>query len=124
MNDKMRHTPSVSLQTDEKEWLKTQADKAGITYTNYMRKVALCQLPQAEIPFRKEDRRLPFKNGISQRDMERVIDYDLAKVGNNMNQIARKLNEGASADEKMIEQMDEIWKDIDQITNTILTALG
>jgi len=124
MSKKIRYTPSVSLDESERKWIKKQAEKEGISYTNYMRKVVLCELPQSEIPYHRKDRELNFSNGVSHAEMRKVLDHELPKWGNNLNQIARKLNEGAPADDKMFELMGDIRRHINKIGRKILRGLG
>lgn len=124
MNKQKRYTPSISLKEDQRDWIKKQAEKNGISYTHYMRKVVLGALPQAKDPFYEKDQPIPIKEGMSYRELHQLLAVDLARrIGNNLNQIARKLNEGVPADDKMVEQMKDIRKEMNRIVRKLIKIL-
>lgn len=124
MNKQKRYTPSVSLNEDQRDWIKKQAKKHEISYTHYMRRVVLGALPQAKEPFYEKDKEVPVKKGMTHRELFRLVSVDLARrIGNNLNQIARKLNEGVPADDKMVEQMKDIRKEMNRIGRKLLEIL-
>jgi hypothetical protein len=108
---------------EEHDWILKEANKAGPSKGAYMRKVVLGELPQANVPYRKEDRRLQFKNGITHEDMNKVLRQDLSNVQNNLNQVARKLNSGRPVDEKVEAMLEGVQSELDKISRVIVMAL-
>lgn len=115
---------TVRLSPSEEKWILKEKDRAGVSKSRYMRKVVLGELPQAKVPFREEDRRLEFENGISAVEMRKVIDHELPKWGNNLNQVARTLNQGGPVDDKIVKQLNDIREAITEIGRKILRGLG
>lgn len=107
MSDEKRHTPSVSLKEDEKYYLEKKAEEAGISYTRYMKEVALCKRSQdgAEIG---RDKRL------------NQLRKDLKKIGTNINQIAKVANETGSVN---INRLEEARKDFFELKIEVLKEL-
>jgi hypothetical protein len=90
MPNKKRYTPSVALTPEEKNILERKAKKVGISYTRYMREVALGELPQDETEVTKYEL----------LDEIRKIKSELNAIGNNMNQIAKVGNQTGSFNEE------------------------
>ena len=122
MSDQKRYTPSVSLDAIEREWLKAQAKKKGVSYTRYIRMVALGQLPQAE-PLYLKDQPVEFNKGVTHKQMKRLLTHDLSKIGNNLNQLTRHVNETRQIGLKQTQEIEKIREDMDQITDLIFRAL-
>jgi hypothetical protein len=80
MSNEKRYTPSVSLTPKEKKWLEMKADEVGVSYTRYMKEVALGKRTQAGELMGKDNR------------LKQILQA-LAPIGNNINQIAKKANE-------------------------------
>lgn len=115
MSEEKRYTPSVSLKESQRDWIKEQAEKHGISYTHYMRKVVLGELPQAKEPFHQKDHLVPLEDGVSYGDLRRLFSLKMPKATNNLNQIARKLNSGDPVDDKMLEAVEDIRDDISRM---------
>lgn len=107
----------------ERQWLKTQAKKEGVSYTRYIRMVALGQLPQAE-PMYQQDRPLELNKGITANQLKRLLTHDLPKIGNNLNQLTRHVNETRQIGPRQTEEIAKIREDMDRITGLIFKALG
>ncbi len=123
MNEQKRYTPSISLKEDQRDWIKKQAEKHGISYTHYMRKVVLGVLPQSEEPFYNEDKLVPVRSEMSRRDLKQIFHSKMPKVTNNLNQIARRLNSGQPVDDKMLEMMDDLKESHQKIALKIMQVL-
>ena len=119
MNKQKRYTPSVSLKESERNWLKQQAEKAGMSYTRYMKEVALGKQPQAEKTLYKDQHELEVK-GMTVDEFDSIIRKALIPLGNNMNQVVRRLNSGRPVDDKVAEIMDDIRVDCSKIAEVIL----
>lgn len=83
MREEKRYTPSVSLKESERKWLKKMADEEGISYTRYIKEVALCKRSQAGQKIGKENR------------LKQLL-TELNRIGTNINQIAKVANKTGS----------------------------
>ena len=83
MKKEYRQPLSVRLSTDEKAILNQWASEKDVSLSRYIRQVALGELPQNSRVFKR--------GGISEKDLW-DLRKDLAAVGNNINQIARRVN--------------------------------
>ena len=119
-----RTTPSISLKADERSWLEDQAGSAGVSLGRYIRQVALCQRPQAEDPFSEADRPVQLEDAITKQRLEQVLTQQLPKLGNNLNQLARRVNTQQSMGAKQTEELARCRKDLDELTLTIIEALS
>lgn len=83
MKKEYRKPLSVRLSKDEKAILKKWASEKNVSLSRYIRKVVLGELPQNSRVFKR--------GGISEMDLWELR-KELAAVGNNINQIAHRLN--------------------------------
>ena len=123
MREERTERMTVRLTPAEQEWIVKMAEKAGVSKSRYMRKVVLGELAPAEVPHKKIHREMKFKNGITQAKMKKIFLGDMPKLGNNLNQIARRLNEGQPADDDMVEQMKYVREELNEIGKVIIKAL-
>lgn len=124
MSTNERTTPSISLQADEREWLEEKAEEAGVSLGRYVRQVALCQRPQAEVPFSKTDQPVKVSGPITNEELKKVLNSDLPKIGNNINQLARHVNEQRSIGPKQTAELEQCRKDLDELTEVIIDAIS
>lgn len=123
MSSNNRTTPSVALKRDERSWLEEKAKNEGVSLGRYIRQVALCQRPQAEVPFSQNDSPIKLKNEVSKQQLEDVLDRQLPKIGNNINQLARHVNEQQNIGPKQIQELKQLREAMNQITIAINKAL-
>ena len=83
MKKEYRQPLSVRLSTGEKAILKQWASEKNVSLSRYIRQVALGELPQNSKVFKR--------GGISEKDLW-TLRNDLAAVGNNINQLAHRMN--------------------------------
>ncbi|REL39134.1 plasmid mobilization relaxosome protein MobC [Rhodohalobacter sp. SW132] len=83
MKKEYRKPLSVRLSKNEKAILKNWASEKNVSLSRYIRKIALGELPQNSRIFKR--------GGISEMDLWELR-KELAAVGNNINQIAHRLN--------------------------------
>jgi len=114
---------TVRFTPEAEQWIIKQADKAGVSKGRYVRKVALGELRQAEQPFRKKDQKIELGSEVRFSDLEKVLEHDLPKIGNNLNQLTRHVNEQSEIGIKQINLLKDIRKEISRIANEILTVL-
>lgn len=111
---------------DEHDWIQKHAGKVGpkgISKGRYCREVILRETAPPRRSFYPKDQQLEFSNGITLADMERLLDHDLPKIGNNLNQLTRHVNEQRNMGPKQTEEIQAIRKEISKITEAILQAL-
>jgi hypothetical protein len=114
---------TVRLTPSEEEWIIKRADKAGVSKSRYMRKVVLGEYPQIQAPYKNIHRQMRFSNGITQAKMKRLFQTEMPKVNSNINQIARRLNSGQVADDKMLKMVEDIRDNHQKMTRIIIKAL-
>lgn len=85
MSKEKRFTPSVSLTETEREWLKMKAKEVGISYTLYMKEVALCKRTQDGDRIGKDNR------------LKQLL-RQISGIATNINQLAKKANETGHID--------------------------
>jgi hypothetical protein len=114
---------TVRLTPGEEEWIIKRADKADVSKSRYMRKVVLGEFPQTEAPYKNIHRQMRFNNGITQAKMKKIFQTEMPKVNSNINQIARRLNSGQVADNKMLKEVKGIRANHQKMTRIIIKAL-
>ncbi|HHJ1218827.1 TPA: plasmid mobilization relaxosome protein MobC [Proteus mirabilis] len=100
----------VRLSDEEHALLSERADAAGVTLTDYIRSQALGAKPL----------RAQRRPSVDRAALALLLRHTCA-IGNNVNQIARKLNAGQSAD--YIDLM-ETMKDVREMRGMVMIALG
>lgn len=115
---------TVRLTPGEEEWIVKKAEKAGVSKSRYIRKVTLCELPQSDNPFYEKDRPMNLKNGITHAKMMRIFNTDISQIGNNLNQIARRLNSGEEVDDEMLKEVKQMREELTEIGRVHYKALG
>lgn len=123
MSEEKRYTPSVSLKEDERDWLKKQAEKAGVSYTRYLKQVALGRLPQAEKTFYKDQHKIKLSDGITVEEFTRTLYEQLPSANSNLNQISRRANESGQVGIKMVEEIKDLKKEMSKITDVFLKVM-
>lgn len=110
-------TITIRLTKKEKEQIEKNAEKMGITVAQYSRYVLIKNKP------------IIIKNLIELEPIEKVIGdliYQIKKIGNNLNQISKNLNQGGYIDNKtvlsIINVSEKLDKRIKLISNTIEKA--
>lgn len=113
-SDKRQRTEQVKtrLTPDELSDLAARADKAGLTTGAFLRAAAFGS------PGVRAQRRLPVDATL----LRQVLGH-LGRVGNNLNQIARHLNEGDPAHTQLPE-LGEALADFARMRDALYTALG
>ena len=114
---------TVRFTPNQEEWVIRQAEQAGVSKGRYLRKVVLVEFPQASTPFFKKDRRINFRQGITMKNMQKIIEHDLPKTGNNLNQLTRHVNETRQIDRQVLEEITKYRKDNSRLVKTIVRAL-
>jgi hypothetical protein len=96
MADKKRYTPSVALTPEEKKYLEKKAKKVGISYTRYIREVALGELPQGDVA------------GTQYELIKELgkLRSELTAIGNNLNQMARIANQTGAINGERIAKIE------------------
>jgi hypothetical protein len=115
---------TVRVSPDEEAWIITEAEKTGVSKSRYLRQVALCQRPQAEVPFSKSDRPVNPDGPLTNAELKQVLNQDLPKIANNINQLARHVNEQRDIGPRQTEELVQYRKDLDELTLTIIEALS
>ena len=113
-SEKRQRTEQVKtrLTPDELSALAVMADKAGLTTGAFLRAAAFGS------PGIRSQRRLPVDATL----LRQVLGH-LGRVGNNLNQIARHLNEGDPAHTQLPE-LAEALRDYARMRDALYTALG
>ena len=105
-----RKTKQVNFRLSPSEYLhvKEQADKLGVSISTY------CQVLSVKTKIKAPK--------IAVKD-SRKIAYELSKIGGNINQIAKKVNQGGGTVEiaalnSIKKGLAEIWKQLDDLQGT------
>ena len=114
---------TVRFTPRQEEWVIREAQKAGVSKGRYLRKVALVELPQASRPFFKKDRRIKFNKGVTMEDMRKIVEYHVPRQGNNLNQLARHVNETHQIDRQVLQEINRYKEDNSRLVKTIARAL-
>jgi len=97
MEEEKRYTPSVSLKESEKQALVKKANEVGVSYTRYMREVALGELPQDADDFNKYDR----------VEVLQDLKYELNMIGKNINQLTRVAHQSENINSGRLRKMGQ-----------------
>jgi len=115
---------TVRVSPDEEEWIIKKAQETGVSKSRYLRQVTLCQRPQAEVPFSKTDQPVTVNGPLTNAELKQVLNRDLPKIANNINQLARHVNEQREIGPRQTEELAQYRKDLDELTLTIIEALS
>lgn len=115
---------TVRVSPDEEDWIIKKAEKSGVSKSRYIRQVSLCQRPQAEVPFSKSDQPVSVNGPITNEELKKVLNSDLPKIGNNINQLAKHVNEQRSIGPKQTSELEQCRKDLDELTEVIVDAIS
>lgn len=86
---------NVYLLDEEWEILQAKKDEAGMTQSDFIRNVIMFGAAHERTMFSKED-------------SQRLI-YELNRIGNNVNQIAAKVNSSGTVDEMDFENLHQLY---------------
>ena len=115
---------TVRLTPSEEDWIIQAAQQNSVSKSRYMRNVVLGELPQAEHPYATNQQALKFSDKITKGEFITVMYDQIPRAGNNLNQIARRLNDGAPADQKMVDMMASIEDSFTKIADKVLEVEG
>lgn len=115
---------TVRVSPGEEDWIIKEAEKSGVSKSRYIRQVSLCQRPQAEVPFSKSDQPVSVNGPITNEELKKVLNSDLPKIGNNINQLAKHVNEQRSIGPKQTSELEQCRKDLDELTEVIVDAIS
>lgn len=111
--------------TDEEyHWVDHEAEKEGISKGNYCRQVVLGQRRQAETPFSKLDQKVVANEGLSGRELKKVLQYDLPKIATNINQLAHHVNSEQQIAPKQMAEIEKCRKVLENMHNVIFDAIS
>ncbi|SMO56894.1 plasmid mobilization protein [Fodinibius sediminis] len=118
---------SIRFTPNALDWIVRQAREVGVSKGRYIRKVVLGELPPAKVPFGTNQRSLKLADDITHREMRRMVFRQLPMVGNNLNQLTKKVN---CADEFTKQEREQIMidikvcrQDLDQLSIKIMEAI-
>lgn len=97
------HKITVRLSDDEYEQINVICEVLGLTYSQFLRRAALT---------------VRFGQPIIQRSLDtetsQTLAWQFSRIGNNLNQIARKLNSGEKKENELLTQIGDRLSDLHQ----------
>jgi len=112
---------------EEFEWIEKQAGKVkgrGISKGNYCLQIVLGRLRQAEEPFSEADQPIKLEGAITKQRLEKLLNQQLPKIANNINQLTRHVNSQQSIGREQTEELARYRKDLDELTLAIIKAIS